>query len=377
MANIITLSKFPPLEGGIAARTYWLAKALGEKGHTVHIVTDRIEIDSTYCITDSSSFPMSQNVTVHRVSNEEIPHVIPSAEHVALSLLNKGLEIFETYGADVIEGSYLIPYGLVAWMLAKIAGIPLVLRHGGSDIGKFVIPGVWPKLWYHMFSDARVVISDYVNEASLQSLAQNIKTLPPYTPDPTLFSPIARTNRHRPVLALVGKANYHWQHKGWHRVIDIWNRLGDDFEYLIVCQGRGEERFRQFVEEKMGNRVQWKRFVAPWEMPELMRSIDALFCFETDFPFPMFSNLSLEALWSGAYVITDNPKFVAQYRRYGVVLEHTTDLVLPVLQSDSSEVARIIAQFLLGSEKPRHSEMSYSNYRFYIDENEKAVLFKY
>ena len=129
MARIITISKFPPLEGGIAARTYWLAKALGEKGHNIHVVTDRIGVDPLYSIRDYPSDPVLKNVLIHRVSSEG-PWTIPSVEQTTIALLNKGLEVIDQHKVDLIEGSYLVPYGVVAWMLSNISGLPLVLRHG-------------------------------------------------------------------------------------------------------------------------------------------------------------------------------------------------------------------------------------------------------
>ena len=42
------IGKYPPIEGGVSARVYWLAKALGERGHEVHIVTNAQEVESEY-----------------------------------------------------------------------------------------------------------------------------------------------------------------------------------------------------------------------------------------------------------------------------------------------------------------------------------------
>ena len=41
--KICFISKYPPIEGGVSARVYWLTKSLGEKGHEVHIVTNAQE----------------------------------------------------------------------------------------------------------------------------------------------------------------------------------------------------------------------------------------------------------------------------------------------------------------------------------------------
>jgi len=38
------IGKYPPIEGGVSAKVYWLAKALGERGYEVYIFTNAQEI---------------------------------------------------------------------------------------------------------------------------------------------------------------------------------------------------------------------------------------------------------------------------------------------------------------------------------------------
>ncbi|MBI2654760.1 hypothetical protein HYX02_08215 [Candidatus Woesearchaeota archaeon] len=46
--NLLFISKYPPIEGGVSAQTYWLAKALGEKGHKVYVVSNCWEVEQRY-----------------------------------------------------------------------------------------------------------------------------------------------------------------------------------------------------------------------------------------------------------------------------------------------------------------------------------------
>ena len=48
--TIALLSKYPPLEGGIAAKTYWLARGLAGRGHMVHVITHAPEAGREYQI---------------------------------------------------------------------------------------------------------------------------------------------------------------------------------------------------------------------------------------------------------------------------------------------------------------------------------------
>ena len=44
--RICIINKYPPIGGGVSARVYWLAKAPGERGHEVHVVTNSQEVES-------------------------------------------------------------------------------------------------------------------------------------------------------------------------------------------------------------------------------------------------------------------------------------------------------------------------------------------
>ena len=41
--RICIIGKFPPIQGGVSARTYWSAHALAARGHEVHVVTNAKE----------------------------------------------------------------------------------------------------------------------------------------------------------------------------------------------------------------------------------------------------------------------------------------------------------------------------------------------
>ncbi len=361
------------MEGGIAARTYWLAKALGERGHSIHVVTDRIGIDPLYSVPNDNSGPKLRNVIVRRIPDEG-PWIIPSIEQTYLALLNKGFEVIESVEPDIIEGSYLVPYGLVAWVLSKTTGLPLVIRHGGSDIGKFLAKGIWPKLWREVFATAGVVISDWENEACLKKWTEKIKILPPYVPDPDVFTSVGREIKERPILALIGKANYHWRDKGWHRVVDIWAHLKDEFQYLIVCQGRGEKEFRHYAEQKLGKRrIAWQAFVHPWRMPELLRNVDLLFCFERDFPFPTFSNVAIEALYCGVRLVTDRQDFINRYSRLGLTLNEASPLLLSISDMDAKIAAGRIGEFLQRHVGYKSLPVTSDSYLSYVVDNEEVL----
>ncbi len=371
MSKIICISKYPPLEGGIAAKTYWLTKALAERGHTIHVVTDWIGVDETHTIEDIVPESLLPNIVVHRAISEQ-PWILPSDQHRALALWDKALEVAQTYPVDVIDSTYLVPYGLVGHFVSQSTGLPHIIRHGGSDVQKFIMKGIWPNLWPKVLSEARVVITDHDNRSSVEPLASRTRIMAPHVPDPHVFTTVGRKTRERPVLALIGKANYYWQHKGWRRIIDIWSRLDDSFEFMIISQGNGLNDFKRFVLDRLGDRVTWRKFVAPWQMPKLLRSIDGLFHFQTDLPFPTFSNIALEALYCGSSLIVDRPDVQEQYLAHNISLNPDKHFVLPVSHTNLSIAAQKIKghmnQFRKLSEPVESTDHS-----FFVKSNEEII----
>jgi len=46
--KICMIGKYPPIEGGVSARNYWIARGLSERGHEVHLVTNADEVEPAY-----------------------------------------------------------------------------------------------------------------------------------------------------------------------------------------------------------------------------------------------------------------------------------------------------------------------------------------
>jgi len=132
------LGKYPPLEGGIAAKTYWLARGLALRGHTIHIITNEPSAGCEYKIQGSENPPTKiSNIWFHR-SLDKIPWHLPEDNENAFSLLNTTLEVIRDHKIQLIDTGYLVPYGIVGYLAKKLTGISHVVRHGGSDIEKFL-----------------------------------------------------------------------------------------------------------------------------------------------------------------------------------------------------------------------------------------------
>ncbi len=373
MARIVCISKYPPLEGGIAAKTFWLYMALAERGHTVHIVTDQEDIDGEYSAPVPKTQILVEKFDVHR-PQEKIPWHIPNDPHRSLTLLNTTLDVIERYGADVIDTGYLIPYGLVGYLAGQITGIPFLLRHGGSDLNKFVDAGIWKDLVSKAFAIASAIMTDKKNYKRFYEFSKHVVTLPPYVPNPAFFKP-AVNKKIKPTLALIGKANYYWRHKGWHRAAEIMKNLGDRFHYLVISQGIGLMDFRKYVEDRVGFPIEWRSFIHPFEMPQLFHTVNGIFILQKDLPFPVFSNLVMEALYCNVIVITDTYDMAQILKEYDLHINADSHHVLVIPSDQPDKAAKIIIDYF-EHDVPEPMDISHREYDYeaYIQNNEEAIL---
>src|SRR5205807_6967263 len=48
--KVLVIGKFPPIEGGVSAQTYWFCTALAQRGHQIEVITDAAEVEDEYRI---------------------------------------------------------------------------------------------------------------------------------------------------------------------------------------------------------------------------------------------------------------------------------------------------------------------------------------
>jgi len=376
MARIVIISKYPPIEGGISSRTFWLTRALVERSHRVNIVTDRLDATPEYSVQQYEDAPETKNLSVHRPS-AEMPWHIPNNNHFDLDLLNTAVRVIKETNAEVIDTGYLVPYGLVGYLTSQISGVPFVLRHGGSDIHKFLDAGIFSELLNDAVRKASLVVTDRMNYSTMCQLSDNVVVTSPYVPNPSFFKPSEEPVQGKPTLALIGKSNYHWTHKAWDRAVDIMERLEDKFRFIIVSQGIGFEYFKQYAEKRLDNRnLIWRNFVHPLEMPKLINEVDGIFALFKQLPFPAFSNLILEVLCCGKRIITDFSMIMDFYESEGVNSELFSSRIVQIPDNDSEMAANIISDHFcqchrFGDEINKNYEKLYQSYIHY---NEKALL---
>lgn len=362
------ISKYPPIQGGISSKTYWLAQGFAEKGVEVHVVTNADCVEKEYRIEDSVPEP-PPNLTIHNII-PDIPWHIPNSVLYVPRLLDKALEVVGKNRIDVIDTNYLIPYGIVGYLVSTITGIPYVIRHGGSDLAKFLKAGLLKHLLERVIQKAAVVITDEKNKALFEGINPNIAILPRYIPDERFFCP-SSASRKVPTFAYIGKINHYWKYKSLDKIVDIFSKIEEDHNLLLVGQGNGFSDFQQYVDRQGLKNHEFKKFVHPVRMPSLLNSIDYLLHFEKNNPIKDFSNIVCESLWSGITIITDMSTNVNDYAQYTRDLSDNHIIRLDI--EDFEESRRVITALTNQWDGPTRFtiEIDYG-YSRYIEENFKV-----
>jgi glycosyltransferase involved in cell wall biosynthesis len=142
------IGKYPPIEGGVSASTYWLARGLAERGHQIHIVTNASEVEKPYRMylskNDEAWYePAFSSGGFVRVSNPEgfsrsrMGH-IPVANPFVSKLAGLATQTIRQYKCDFIFCYYYEPYALAGYLASIWTGAPLLVKHAGSDLERLM-----------------------------------------------------------------------------------------------------------------------------------------------------------------------------------------------------------------------------------------------
>lgn len=307
--KVCIVSKFPPIQGGIASKTYWLARGLAEAGVEVHIVTNALAVEEEYRISScDTSGHLPAGVHIHNIE-QETPWHIPYSSLYQEKLLDKVLDVCNKYHIELIDSHYLVPYGITAFLANKITGIPYIIRHGGSDIAKFWQKGKLTEILKATLSGASAIVTDL---KELSNINSNIVNIPRYVPDECYFN-LTIKDKKEVNFAYVGKINYYWHHKGLNQMVSFWEQFSDVSNLLFLSQGKGKE---DFINKCGCQKVQFLDFIPPWEMPSFLYKIDFMFYLIGDDPIKDFSNVVVEAVSCGVKIITDVPQGFNCYEPY-------------------------------------------------------------
>ncbi len=303
--KICFIGKYPPIEGGEASKLYFLAKELGKKGHEVHIVTNALCVEKEFrekLRGEDLKFYQPKGVTVHNINPFRLPHFIPQSSAYVERLASLAIHVVEKYQIDVIDGWYLVPYGIAAYLASCFTKRPLFLRHAGSDLNRVARSPYFAPIIDKILKAADRVVTypsrvRFLKEKGIlpyqiiinRSLAIDPKFFSPENKiSPRRYlNPLVYQNKGSALITYIGKLS---PNKGLMELLEalaLVKKAGKKFKLLVI--GNGRQKFKKrFIEqiEKLGLReeVIINSFIPPWRIPGVIKLSILLVHPEFNFP---------------------------------------------------------------------------------------------
>src|SRR5215510_196889 len=165
--RLCIIGKYPPIQGGVSARTYRLAHQLARRGHAVHVVTNAREVEGPYRIymrpEDESRYEAEYGAGYVRVHwTAEADHGqwhVPWHNPFVTKLASLAADVVSSHELECILSYYLEPYAVAGHLAAAISRIPHVIKTAGSDVGRLWHQRHFRELYDFLFRHAAVVIA--------------------------------------------------------------------------------------------------------------------------------------------------------------------------------------------------------------------------
>lgn len=313
--RICFVGKYPPIEGGVSAQTYWAVRGLAERGHHVFVVTNASEVEEAFRIhlereDDPFLAPAFPGGGAVRVFSPEpygprMSH-IPRSDAFVSKLAGMALRVVEGFDCEVVIGSYFEPYGLAASLAAQWSGARLLLEHAGSDLDRLMRLPDLATVYKHMLRSASGVITGSSLAARFLGMGVPAEALflsAPYGV-PAMFTPRAQPlpagdierlalvrpgiRAFDPAVPAIGMYGKPGQLKGTYDLIASLGMLresGLDFNLLLLSGTSQRGQLTEAVARSgLDDRTWLLPFLPHWRVASFIRACTAVCFLERDFP---------------------------------------------------------------------------------------------
>jgi len=404
LMSICFITKFPPLVGGVVTEAYWTSYLLAAAGIRVHIVTNVHPSKSVYCfhvdneknILDHIPQSIRKNITIHSITHGIDISYNPFSEPYVSQLAGLAAKVIDEQGCNLIYGNYFEPYGIAASLVSAWTGVPYIIRHAGSDIGRlYQHPNLQSAYQRMMHGASKLLVSEYVESLVCALGIGQEKCIRPFRTMPLadFYHPYGAKldlNQHfkyldqldssqlvnnevyqllglkhidqdRPIIGVFGKASREKAHFELIKVLGTLKQHGYDFTLLFLTQGKPEylrKLLREIMVADIPEETHLLPFVPPWIMPNMIRTCDGVVYLEHDFCVQnRAAILPWEIACSGRHLIVSDDIARTHFGNNPKDLAHMT-VVNPLQPRD---IAKSISKFLKHIEKKHDSALLYYN----------------
>lgn len=310
--RVCVIGKYPPIEGGVSAQTYWTAHLLARAGHEVFVVTnaDEVEPEHRECLLPGDAgrleadYPDGGSVRVSftQPRHDDDLYYIPRNRPTVTRLASVAAELVRRHDCEVLIGWYLEPYVIATSLVAAWTGRPFLIRHAGSDLYDLAAQPELGPAYREVIRAASGVLSSVLPAEGLGVPAERVFGFPgPFLP--AEFSATgtamdlvetARTLHERPAprsvragTVLIGAYGKLGVSKGTVDLVRAVARVraaGHPVGLALLGGGRGWPAVIEAVDAAgIAEVTVMLPMLAPWHIPSFIRSCRAMAFLERDF----------------------------------------------------------------------------------------------
>jgi glycosyltransferase involved in cell wall biosynthesis len=378
--RICAVVKYPPIQGGVSAQTFWLARALAQQGHRVSVVTNANEVESAYRIWippgdermleadfDNGGSVSARFSGLHR---EHLTH-IPYSNPFVTKLSSLATEAVRSEKCELLFAYYYEPYGISAQLASSWTGTPFVVQNAGSDKSRLMAHPELSVAYTEMIRRASLVITGGTLFERLGVAPQRLthgwlKTMLPrewFHPEATplqldelirslseLGHPWVTNTRplptSTPTIGVYGKTGDTKGSFDLVRALAVLRGKGYEFNFLAMVGGGERTMFVRAVDEAgLADSTWFIPFLPHWRVPAFIRSCTCVCFLERRFPVKFHApSLPEEILACGGCAVLSRE--VADKQRYADHLRDDENVFIVDDPEDVDALAATVARVI-------------------------------
>lgn len=303
------LVKYPPIQGGVSAWTYWFVRKLGILGVKNIVISNNLEVENIYRMKLSFCdlpYYKPENVQIFSTTPLKTKVPIPFSQLYVLKIMNKALQVYDTFSQpDIIHSYYFYPYGASAILTKLIINKPVICSFAGSDYVKLRLHHELDAVTHELLKNVDVFLG---NKLLAKKYSKRCFNVAKPLVDTKVFSPNIKLNlkfipeelldEEVPIILVPGKISYN---KGVFQVAKAANLVAktNDFRLVYVGHGEAELELKELIRSShlLKDRTLFLDPVPPWRMPHLIKL--ATIVVHAQYQFPVrrhFPSLPFEAM---------------------------------------------------------------------------------
>lgn len=297
--NILLVGKFPPCQGGVASKFYWLFSSLITRKEDFRFKAITIAKEP---YTTSLPDNVVSMVKVIDAECKDIPWFIPKSDLFVDQIVSIALQFANTDKFDLIICNYLEPYLAATYIIAKQLSLPYQVYPAGSDTHKLLpCPLTSYALEAYLKSAEQIFlpkekITSFMEKNS-SVLPNRVREVDRYVPDPSVFS--ASSNRKFKRILLIGKINRYWRLRGINKLCELLN-ANPDIKLKCIIQGAFCDEFKKELQNQLPcSRLEFQDgFLSPTLIPKEISSSIGVWNYLDKGGIVDFPNLHWETIYS-------------------------------------------------------------------------------